>query len=639
MIAPHTLQELQSRIQIDEVIADFVPLKKKGKNLLACCPFHHEKTPSFSVSPDKGFYKCFGCGAAGDAITFVREIEGISFVEAVKYLANKYGVDIQETVPDEAQVQQQHEKDSLYILLNLAKSYYVDTLWQHEEGQTIGLSYFKSRGITAPFIKKFDLGHSLDTWQGFYTFAQQKGYGDELLAKAGLIIQKESKTYDRFRGRVMFPVHNVSGKVIAFGARILKADVQQPKYINSPETAIYRKSESLYGIFQAKNAIRQTDNCYLVEGYTDVIGLHMAGIENVVASSGTSLTEAQIQLLSRFTQNITILFDGDPAGIKASLRGIDMVLEKGLNVRAVPLPPGEDPDSYARQLGSTAFQEYLQQKSQDFIQFKSQLLLQAAEDDPIRKASAIQEIIQSIAVIPDSIKRAVLTQACSKLLAVEESTLMAEQNKLIHQKEEAERRSAAQSQRKGPAALQVLPKAASEAAYNPEEAIAVNERECLRMLLNYGTIQLEDGQPLYVYLLRELVDVHFRTPVYRTMWERFQEQLAQGQAVDARYFIQSTDEELQKVAIDLTATPYGVSDQWEERHHIYTAREEDDLHNAVFKNVLRLKLRVVHRLIEEHKAKLQEKLTPEEEDEQLCLYTALKQLESTIAQQLGVVVW
>ena len=631
MIAPGTIQEVQNRIQIEEVIGDFfsIPLKKRGKNLVACCPFHHEKTPSFSISPTKGFYKCFGCGVAGDAITFVREMEGLSFAEAVKFLASKYGIDVQETAPDETQIQQQHEKDSLYILLSLAKDYFADLLWQRSEGQT----YFKARGISVPFIKKFELGYSLDAWQAFYTFAQQKGYSDDLLNKAGLIIQKDHKTYDRFRDRVIFPIHNASGKVIAFGARTLQPD-GQPKYINSPETIIYRKSEALYGLFQAKQAIREADNCYLVEGYTDVIGLHMAGVENVVASAGTSLTAEQVQLISRFAQNVTILFDGDPAGIRASLRGIDMILEKGLNVRVIPLPPGEDPDSYASQLGSTAFQEYLQTKAQDFIQFKAHLLLQAAAEDPIRRASAIQEIIQSIAAIPDPIKRAVLTQQCSKQWGIDEAMLTAEQNKHIQQKSQ---QAAQHTQRQ----LTVQPKSGANPMATPslEDSIVAYERESIRMLLNYGAALLDDGQPLYSYLLRELEDVRFRTPVYRAILERFQEQLAQGQVLEATHFIQSTDEELQKTAIDLTATPYEVSDQWEERHQIYTTREEDDLHETVFKNVLRLKLRLLHQLIQDNREGLKNNPPPEEESKLLQIHAALKQSEAAIAKQLGVVVW
>ncbi|MEM9417001.1 MAG: DNA primase [Bacteroidota bacterium] len=637
-ISPANLQEVQNAVHIEEVVADFVPLKKKGQNLWACCPFHQEKTPSFSVSPAKGFYKCFGCGAAGDAITFVQEIEGVSFVEAVKYLGNKYGIEIQESAPDEGQLQHQHEKDSLYILLNLAKEYYVRTLWKHDEGQTVGLSYFHERGLTDPFIKQFELGYSLDAWEGFYRFAREKGYEDELLEKAGLLIRKENKRYDRFRGRVLFPIHNVSGKVIAFGARILKSDKNQPKYINSPETAVYHKSNSLYGLFQAKQRIKQEDNCYLVEGYTDVLALHMAGMANVVASSGTSLTEEQVQLISRFTQNVTMLFDGDPAGIKASLRGVDIVLEKGLNVRVVSLPKGEDPDSYARKAGAAAFQTYLQAEAQDFIQFKATLLMQAAQEDPIRKAGAIKEIVQSIALIPDAVKRAVLTQQCSQLLGIDEAVLTAEQNQVRLQKEQQQVQRAQRSLQAPTTPMAVTPKEAP-APHRLAESITAYERESIRLLLSYGHTPLEDGQPLYVYLLQELEEVHFRTPAYKTILEHFQQQLAQGNVVDATYFIRHEDEALKKAVIDLTASPYDISTHWEERHQIYTAKEEDDLHQTAFKNILRLKLRLIQQLIEENRAGLQNNPAPAEEDKLLQVHTALKESEAAIAQQLGIVVW
>jgi DNA primase len=636
-ISQETIQDVQNSVHIEEVVADFLPLKRKGQNLWACCPFHQERTPSFSVSPTKGFYKCFGCDAAGDAITFVREIEGISFVEAVKYLANKYGIDIQESESHEQQVPQQLEKDSLYILLNFAKAYYVSTLWEHPEGQTIGLSYFRERSFSDSFIKKFELGYSLDSWGAFCHFAKKNGYQEALLEKAGLIIQKEHRAYDRFRGRVIFPIHNVAGKVIAVGARMLKADKNQPKYINSPETDIYRKSDSLYGIFQAKQQIRQEDSCYLVEGYTDVISLHMAGISNVVASSGTALTEEQIQLVSRFTKHITILFDGDPAGIKASLRGIDMVLEKGLNVKIVLLPESEDPDSYARKIGAKAFQDYLKANTQDFIKFKATLLMQSAQEDPIRKAGAIKEIVQSIASIPDAVKRAVLIQQCSKLLSIDEAVLNAEQNKLILRKEQEQRRKDVHTLHAHTAPMMLASK--TDPASKLEDSIKAYERESIRMLLNYGTALVEDDKPLYTYLLQELEEVQFRTPEYKKIMEHFQHQLAQGNVVDATYFIQHQDETMQKTAIDLTASPYEVSDHWEERHQIYTAKEEDDLHQTTFKNILRLKLRLIQQLIEDNRAGLQNSLEQEEEDRLLQIHAALKQSEATIANQLGIVIW
>ncbi len=350
-----TADRIKQTADIVEVIGDFVSLKKRGANYIACCPFHNEKTPSFNVNPVRQIYKCFGCGAAGDSVKFVMDIEGVSYGEALRHLAQKYHIEVEEEEQTPEEVLRQNERDSLYIVLNFAQKHYQKLLLEHEEGQAIGLSYFRNRGFNDPTIKAFGLGYSLNEWDGLTKEAAQRGYNPELLQKAGLTLHKEGtndRYYDRFRGRVMFPIHNVSGKVIAFGARILINDKNQPKYINSPETDVYHKSKILYGIYQAKNAIRQEDVCYLVEGYTDVISLHQAGIQNVAASSGTSLTEEQIKLIARFTQNITILYDGDAAGIKAALRGLDMVLEEGLNVSLVTLPDGEDPDSYVYKVGA-----------------------------------------------------------------------------------------------------------------------------------------------------------------------------------------------------------------------------------------------------------------------------------------------
>lgn len=633
-ISQQTIAAVQSRVNIEEVVTDFITLKGKGQNLWACCPFHHEKTPSFSVAPTKGFYKCFGCGVSGDAITFVMEIEGISFPQAMKYLARKYGIVISEEENEESH-QQQNEKESLYILMDIAQEYYTDILWKQKEGQSTGLSYLKARGYPPPLIEKFGLGYSHDTWDAFYQFAKQKGYSDALLEKSGLIIQKENKTYDRFRGRVTFPIHNLGGKVIAFGARILQSADSKPKYINSPETLVYQKSKALYGIYHAKKQLKQENNCYLVEGYTDVLAMHKAGIENVVASSGTSLTDDQIQLLSRFTKNIIVLFDGDTAGIKASLRGIDMILEKGLNVKTVLLPDKEDPDSFASKVGAQAFQDYLKTHRQDFITFKATILIRAIENDPIKKAEAIQEIVKSIAVVPDSIKRAVFTKECSQLFDIEEGVLIAAQNKWILQKnyESGKRRKARPTNAVGA----LTPEVDASQRRILADSIAVYEKESIRMLLSYGTNEIEKGKLLYEYLLRELEDVSFRTPECKEIWEQFKAQLNQGKAVDATYFIQHGSEAIKKLVIDLIAEPYEISKQWEKRHQIYVTKEEDILPQAVYKNILRLKLRLIQQLIEDNRAVLHNN-TALEEEKLLKIHEALKKSEIEIAKQLSIVV-
>ncbi|MGB3466484.1 MAG: DNA primase, partial [Cyclobacteriaceae bacterium] len=395
MIDQITINEIKSRMDIVDVVGDFVSLKKSGQNYKALSPFNNEKTPSFYVVPSKGIFKDFSSGKGGDAITFIMEVDGSSYVEALKYLAKKYGVEIKEQERSDEYLEAQSERESLYIVLNFAKDHYQELLWENEEGRSVGLSYFRERGFSDETIKDFDLGYSLNQWDGLIKAADEKGYKQEYLEKSGLKIVKENKAYDRFRGRVIFPIHNITGKVVAFGARILVKDKKQPKYINSPETELYHKSHILYGIYQAKQAIRQADNCYLVEGYTDVISMHQAGVKNVVSSSGTALTDDQIKLIARYTQNITVLFDGDSAGIKAAMRGIDMILEGGLNVKAISFPEGEDPDSYAKQMSSSAFQGFLEDQSTDFITFKTNLYKRDTDSDPLKKAETIREIVNS----------------------------------------------------------------------------------------------------------------------------------------------------------------------------------------------------------------------------------------------------
>ena len=376
MISRETIDEIKNRIDIIDVIGDFVTLKRSGQNYKALSPFTNEKTASFYVVPSKGIFKDFSSGKGGDGITFVMEHEGMSYVEAIRYLAKKYGVTIKEDVVSQDQLVEKSDRDSLYIVMNYAKDYYKELLQETDEGRSIGMSYFRERGFNTRTIEKFELGYSINEWDHFHKKATSAGYSEEMIEKAGLVIKKENtqgngfRYYDRFRGRVIFPVHNLAGKVIAFGARILTKEKDQPKYINSPETEIYHKSNVLYGMFQAKNAIRREDFCYLVEGYTDVISMHQADIDNVVASSGTALTEDQIKLIRRFTENVTVLFDGDAAGIKAALRGIDLVLKGGLNVRVVLLPDGEDPDSMSKKMGSTEYKQYLKDHTKDFISFQ-----------------------------------------------------------------------------------------------------------------------------------------------------------------------------------------------------------------------------------------------------------------------------
>jgi DNA primase len=642
-ISKLTTDKVKERVDIVEVIGDYVPLKKKGQNMWACCPFHGEKTPSFSLSPAKQIYKCFGCGKAGDPIQFVMDIEGIGFQEAIRQLAGKYGIEVEEEANlSPEQNLEQNERESLFIAVNFAKDFFVKNL-ETDEGKSIGLSYFKERGFTPQIIQKFDLGYALDGWEHFLKSAKSAGYQEEILLKAGLILQKEGdaeRLYDRFRNRVTFTIHNVSGKAIGFGARILTKDKNQPKYINSPETPIYHKSDVLYGIFQAKKAIRDQDNCFLVEGYTDVVSLHLSGIENVVASSGTSLTDGQIKLIRRFTNQVTVLYDGDSAGIKASLRGIDLLLEGGLNVKAVVFPDGEDPDSYSRKVGSQAFQDYLKENSRDFIGFKISLYQDEIDKDPIRKAGIIREVVQSISKIPDPIIRSVYAKEASGLLSIEEEILHAELNKILlkTQKEQFER--AKEEKAVEDSIEQLLPAPVETSA---EDNLLLQEREMLRLLLNYGGQKL-DVQELHFcqYILSEIEEVSFQTPVYQKMIQLYRDQISLGQVPSDELFLNHGDAEIRQEAIAMITLRHEVSTNWKDKFQIFVALESDDLADTAFKSILRLKRRLLQKMMEESMAKIKEaeqlQLAEENVNELLEVYLELKKLKLKIDKELGIVI-
>ena len=649
-LSQDTITEIQNKLEIEEVVSDFVSLKRKGQNLWACCPFHHEKSPSFSVSPAKGIFKCFGCGKAGDAIGFVMEIEGLGYVEALRFLAQKYGIEITEEEQTDAQQEAHNEKESLYIVLNFAASYFRDLLHKHPDGRSIGYSYFKQRGFDERIMEKFGLGYSLEEWDGLLKAGRAEGFSEDMLEKAGLIIRKEDKKggdrfYDRFRGRVIFPIHNLTGKPIAFGARILKQDKssgrEQPKYLNSPETAVYHKSDVLYGISQAKQAMRVQENCYLVEGYTDVISMHLSGVENVVASSGTSLTDGQIRLIGRYAKQITVLFDGDPAGLKASLRGIDMILAGGLHVKVVVFPEGEDPDSYSQKLGSSAFQTYLKENAQDFLKFKTALYAREAANDPIRKADTVKEVVASIAKIPDPIERAVYLKECSSLLGIQEELLIKELNKLHSKKLSQDgggRVAGPPDQYPPPQEEYPAQPAVRGQELVMEESLRLQERESIRLLLNYGFNKIEEDYQLHDYLLSEIEGIEFHTPVYQQIIGLFKEKLAAGQVVDAQYFMREGTAEIKEEVANLIVEKYDFSKVWKERHNIHIPREEEVLDKAVFQNVVRLKFRTIQKLTRQNMEKLKTATTEAEMNELMQVHISLKNSEVELARMLGIVI-
>ena len=650
MISQQTIEEIKTRMDIVEVVSDFVTLKKSGQNYKAKSPFTEERTPSFVVSPQKGIFKCFSTGKGGDAITFVMEVDGLNYVEALKYLAGKYQINIEEDQPSEDYLKAQNERESLFIVLSFAKNYFHDNLFNSEEGKRIGLSYLKERGFTDESIQTFDLGYSHEKWDGLIQEAKSKGYNLDYLEKTGLIIRKENKEYDRFRGRVTFPVHNVSGKVIAFGARIIGKKENQPKYINSPETELYHKSDVLYGIAQAKQALRIEDNCYLVEGYTDVISLHQAGIKNVVASSGTSLTSNQIQLIKRYTQNVSVLYDGDKAGIKASFRGIDLILEADMNVEAITFPDGEDPDSYSKKLNPSSLKSYLKDQAKDFISFKTTILESTGTGSPLERAEVVKEVVQSISKIPNAIKRNVYIQECGRILKMGESVLNSELNKILRKNHFDQRNKAKASFQKN------LGEATNTSSLNsrtleesltdaiPQESdvdfgLNLSEQQCLRVLLNYGEEVIEDGDKnaryLAEYFLKEIEDVEFKNPIYKKILDIYKANLEREHLTSGSELVSSDDQEIKQAVSELLIQKYEVSDQWIEKYKIHIPQEIEILKNLTLNNLYRLKLNYVKKMVSNNLEELSRADDEEKSQEIMIKHQHLKSMEMEIAKVLG----
>ena len=480
MIDNETKERIIAAAKIEEVVGDFVKLHRSGSNLKGLCPFHEEKTPSFMVSPSKNICKCFGCGKGGTPVNFIMEKEHLTFPEALRYLADKYHIEIKEKELTSEEMKAQSMRESMMQVNKFAAEYFVNTLWNTDEGKSVGLSYLRSRGITDEMIKKFKIGYCPDRYSAFYDTAVKSGFDPKVLTEVGLCSKGERHTTDRFRGRVIFPVHSISGREVAFGGRALKMDEKTAKYVNSPESLIYHKSNELYGIYFAKNEIVKKDNVYLVEGYTDVTSMHQSGIENVVASSGTSLTYGQINMIHRFTSNITVLYDGDSAGIKASLRGIDMLLEQNMNVKVLLLPDGEDPDSFARSRNASELMEYMEKNQKDFIAFKCELALEEAGNDPIKRSNLINDILRSISVIPDEIKRSVYIQDCQTRFGLKLETLTQSVKNIIAEKNQNAK----------------LPKTTIEKTQQKEVPYTyLQERELLKYVINYALVPIEFVTP------------------------------------------------------------------------------------------------------------------------------------------------
>ena len=649
-IPRETVEQILQAARIEEVVGEFVTLKKRGSNLWGNCPFHNEKTPSFSVNPARNIFKCFGCGKAGDSAKFLMEHEHFTYPEALRYLAKKYNIKIEEKQQTAAEIMQQSIREKMYNINEFADKYFVDTLWNTEEGKTIGLEYFRERGYLNPIIEKFHLGYNPDSahWDAFTEHAKKNGYSEELLEQIGLSIKGSKGLYDRYHGRVMFPIHSLTGRVIGFGGRILVNDKKSPKYQNSPESEIYDKKQTLYGIYFAKNAIARQDECILVEGYFDVLRMHQIGIENVVASSGTSLTMEQIRLVKRYTKNITMLYDGDAAGIHAALRGTDMILSEGMNVRVVVLPPEHDPDTFGKEFSTEYVSNYLKENAKDFIRFKTELLLKDAESDPIKRGQVIREIVETISVVPDSIFRITYVKECSRLLDMPEQTLTNELNKILRSKL---KKTLGIEDNVVPEtdATTVTPKQ-EESVDDQLPAGYFQERELVKLLLMYGKEMIaderldENGEKIYEQVsVAQLIvddlkmdDFVFTNVVNKKIFDIFDQAIDAGYIPDDQFFVSNEDETIAQLAADLLSTPYKL-DQWE-KYGIFVKREEDMLRATVLSSIYRYK----DLIIEERRKAIEEELkTTEDADDQFILLKRKKDLDDIrkqINKELGIVI-
>ncbi len=646
-IPRETVEQILQAARIEEVVGEFVTLKKRGSNMWGNCPFHNEKTPSFSVNPARNIFKCFGCGKAGDSAKFLMEHEHFSYPEALRYLAKKYNIKIEEKEQTAEEIMQQSIREKMFNVNEFADKYFVDTLWNTDEGKTIGLQYFRERGYFDPIIQKFHLGYSPAKWDAFTEYAKKNGYSDELLEQIGFSIKGQKGLYDRYHGRVMFPIHSLTGRVIGFGGRILVNDKKSPKYQNSPESEIYDKKQTLYGIYFAKNAIAKQDECILVEGYFDVLRMHQIGIENVVASSGTSLTMEQIRLVKRYTKNITMLYDGDAAGVHAALRGTDMILSEGMNVRVVVLPPEHDPDTFAKEFSVEYVTNYLKDNAKDFVRFKTELLLKDAQNDPIKRGQVIRDIVETISVIPDSIFRITYVKECSRLLDMPEQTLTNELNKILRAK--LKKTLGIEENVVTETDTTTTPKQ-DETVEDQLPAGYYQERELVKLLLMYGREMIvderkdEEDQLVYeqVSVAQFIIDdlkndgCLFLDPVNRKVFDLIDRAIDEGNIPDDQFFVSNEDEAIAQLAADLLSSPYKL-DQWA-RHNIFVLSEEDNLRNTVMSSLLRYK----DLIIEDRRKAIEEELkTTEELDNQLILLKRKKDLDDIrmrINKELGIVI-
>jgi DNA primase len=652
MISKHTIDLVFETARVEEVIGEFVQLKKSGSNFKGLSPFSEERTPSFMVSPVKQIWKDFSSGKGGNVLSFLMEHEHFSYPEAIRFLAKKYNIEIEETVESPEQQLQNNERESLFVVSEFANQYFQEILFKHPKGEAIGLSYFKERGYREEIIQKFQLGYCLDEWDAFTKEALSKAYELDYLEKTGLTIVKDGKQFDRFKGRVLFPIHSMSGRILGFGGRTLSADKNTAKYVNSPESEIYHKSQILYGIFHAKKEIVKEDNCYLVEGYTDVISLHQAGIENVVASSGTALTPEQIRLIRRLTNNITVLFDGDAAGIKAAIRGVDLILEEGMNVRVLTFPDGDDPDSFSKKVSSEELKVYLKQNSKDFINYKVSLLLEDAKNDPVKKAALIRDIVGSIAKIQDNIQREIYVQECAHLMHISEEVLFNELAQL-HKKELKELHGVQFEAQKS---FKVLK--APTAEETQETYLQFLEKEIIKLLLLHGNSKLNfidwidayDERGNYkpqevinkntvfeeIYLQLQADEIEFTHQLFRTIYHEIIQQFQQFEIINSDFLVNHAELEIaREVTNILMEDEKYIIGAWEKREvTIKPKNDENEVVKSVTDCILNLRRNLVNQKITELKNQFLQN-TEGNNNESLDLIMKYKGLEMLLSDKLG----
>lgn len=654
MISQESIQQILSRIDIVEIVGSFIKLKKRGANYLGLCPFHNEKTPSFTVSPSKEIYKCFGCGKSGNSISFLMEAEKYSYVEALRWLAAKYNVEIEESETSPEYKQQQQVADSLYIINNFAQKYFTDALLNSEEGQDIALSYLKERGFREEIINKFQLGYNGEARDGFTKAALASQYSLEYLQKTGLVNVRDGNAYDNYRGRIIFPIHNQSGKVLGFGARIIKKNDKAPKYINSPENEIYVKSKILYGSYFARQAIDKADECLLVEGYTDVVSLHQAGVENVVASGGTSLTPDQLRLIKKYTSNLTIIYDGDSAGIKAALRGLDLALEESLNVKLVLIPDGEDPDSYVNKVGAAEFINFVNNNKKDFILFQLGIALKDAGNDSNKKSIVVNQIAETISKInktEDFTKQQDYIKQCSEILKIEESGLHALVNKFIREKVNKEETRVSREQRFAEEPTDNVQSSEIEndvtALFNKDE---IHEQAMIRSLLEFGLKTWphpagENNEEVrvadYIFKeieenqLEELIDNKELVRILQTYKAWFNA----GIEPTAKNFLYHEDQRMSSLVVSIMDFNYEISPKWKEHFEGHIATRDDLFAEEVFSTLNYLKLRKIKRLMDENQRDLERSTVAEDQMILVQTHQHLKQMEIELTKQLGTVIF